>query len=184
MNTSLEQYVKFVNENVRKYKQYTRLINGESNEITPQVVNTILAQYNDVLLMLIAEYNRKKAELYEVNRDYMAWWDDKFTTVRRQLNPRDIAASKWLSKQEVESETRNQFKEEYRGWQDRVFQAEQEKNLMGQLLEMWRKMDSIIITLSTNLRAEMRSLSLDSRLMYQKEQLASSSAKMRREKAN
>jgi len=182
MKNTLEKYVEFVQEQIQKYHRYSQLINYDAGEINPEAINTALAQYNDILLMLISEYNRLKADAHDVEVEYQIWWDDKFTSMRRQLNPPDIVASKWLSKSEIESETRAQYSKEYREWQDKLFQAQQKKAFLGQLLDSWKKMDSILITISTNLRAEMRSLSLDNRLMYKKEELASSSTPIRREK--
>ncbi|MFW6225417.1 MAG: hypothetical protein ACOC3V_00495 [bacterium] len=176
-------YLEFVETTIKKYQKYSQFINYETSEITPEAVNTALAQYNDILLMLISEYNRKKDDYNKISLDYQLWWDEKFSNIRRELNPMNAPASKWASKSEIESEVRVQYKNEFLDWQKNLLKIEQEKSFIGNLLDAWKKMDSILITLSTNLRAEMKSFSVDSRLNYYQDSIKSSQSRKKREKA-
>ena len=163
MEQYLVDYIEFVNDHVARYHQYTELVR-DAIEITPEVINTALVNYGKVYDMLIAEYYRKKADLKEVQMNYEEWWDDKFCTVRRDINKYDVAGTKWLSKQEIESEVRNQNKEEYKKWQSQLFKAEQESNFLSRKLEQWKKLDNILINISFNMRSELKSLSLENRM--------------------
>lgn len=163
MDKQLKEYIEFVQEQVKKYEKYSS-ITENATEITPQEINTALANYSKVFDMLLSEYYRKKAELKDVEVAYQLWWDDKFCEVRRRLNDTSLPASKWLSKQEIESETRNKYKDDYKEWQYKFFKAEQETNFISRKLEGWKKVDSLLMTISHNMRSELKSLSLSDRL--------------------
>lgn len=163
MEKYLEDYINFVNDHVEKYKGYTDLIR-DAVEITPEVINSALANYGKVYDLLIAEYYRKKADLKEVQLGFEEWWDGKFCEIRQEINKYDIAGTKWLSRQEIESETRNRNKAEYKDWQARLFKAEQEANFLSRKLEQWKKLDNILINISYNMRSELKSLSIENRM--------------------
>lgn len=163
MEQYLEDYVQFVNDHVAKYHEYTELVR-DAIEITPEVINTALVNYGKVYDMLIAEYYRKKADLKEVEMGYQEWWDEKFCKVRSDINKYDIAGTKWLSRQEIESEVRNQNRDDYKDWQAKLFKAEQETNFLSRKLEQWKKLDTILINISYNMRSELKSLSLENRM--------------------
>lgn len=163
MEQNLEEYVEFVNEHVQKYHEYTDIVH-EAPEITPEIINTALINYGKVYDMLIAEYYRKKADHKDVEMGYQEWWDDKFCRVRRELNSYDIAGTKWLSKQEIESEVRVQYRDEYKIWQSKLFKAEQEMNFLARKLEQWKKLDNVLVNISLNMRSELKSLSIENRM--------------------
>lgn len=161
MNKSIEDYIQFVTDTVKKYKKAVHLIHND--EVNPHTLNSALANYSNILFILTSEYQRKKAESYEMELDFESWWDEKFTLTRRTLNDTALPASKWASKQEIESEVRYRYKEEYKEWKTHLFEVQSKVSFYRQMLENWKKIDSILVQLSNNMRAELKSLSTEDR---------------------
>jgi hypothetical protein len=159
----IQKYIKYVSETIDKYQKYNSLDN-EHSEVTPQEVNEALSNFLEVKNLLLYEYGRKKAEFKMVSLDYDAWWDSVYVAMRKELNPINLAASKWLAKQEIESEVKVRYSELYREWQLKLFQAEEEFNMVRKILEGWIKFDSILMTLSYNMRSDMKTLTIANRM--------------------
>ncbi len=182
MDEALKEYIEFVNEQVKKYKKYTNLI--YEDEISPITINTALANYGDVHAMLLAEYNRKKTEAHDAELQFQKWWDDKICKTRKMYNREDLAGVKWLSIKEIMAEARNQNSDEYIERNNKLFKKQSELKMISDLLEMWKSMDNILVNLSVNTRSEMKNLSIDKRLEYQKSQVSSMSTEQKNIKVN
>jgi hypothetical protein len=161
MNQIIENYIQFVQETIEKYKQNVDLVGN--GYLTPDMINEALANYSAVLFSLTAEYQRIKAQTYEKRLQFDSWWDEKFVETRRELNDTSLPASKWLSKQEIESEVRYRYKEEYQEWKRSLFELEHKESFYRQMLDNWKKIDNILTNLSLNMRSELKSLSLEDR---------------------
>ena len=111
MNKIIEDYIEFVQDAIEKYQKNVDLVGN--GYITPNMINEALANYSTVLFTLTSEYQRIKAQVYDLQVQFHSWWDEKFTLTRRELNDVNLPASKWASKQEIESEVRYRYKEEY-----------------------------------------------------------------------
>lgn len=159
-----QDYVDYVQEQIKQFKKYTDLIDENLNEITPAQINYNLAHYTNVNLGLNAEYQRKKNQLNKLKRDFQVWWDEQFVEVRREVNPSTLPGSKWLSKQEIESETRARHKSEYLQWRDEVDALEDSVAFLNRLLNQWAEHGRMLTTLSQNMRQEMVSLGLQERV--------------------
>lgn len=181
MNETLLKYVKFVEETIEKYTKYSNII-SDANEITPQIINEALANYSRVFDMLLFEYYRKKAEHKEVELEYIIWWSEKFNVTRSIFNDVSIPGTKWLSKNEIESETIQKNQTEYKQWQYKLFELENETSLLSRKIESWKKMDNILINISLNMRSELKSLSLENRFNSAHD-AAASSVKVRKKKS-
>ncbi len=168
LEKNLTEYVQFIVQEVDKYKKATVLVDQDADEVTPKTINTALSNYGTINLMLIAEYNRKKAELRQVEMDYEEWYDKKFSAIRQEMTSKVESKSIKISVKEIETEVRVQNTQEYKEWQAKIFKAEQQVSFFRRMLEMWKKMDSILINISYNMRSEMKSLSLDDRMNSQK----------------
>ena len=153
-------YVAFVEEQIKKFRKNVELM--VAGEVSPASVYHNLAIYSDVNLSLNAEYQRYKSEYRKLRRDFDIWFDERFTTVRRSMNDLNLPASKWASKQEIESETRVQNKSEFLEWKEQLDEAEDRMEFLRRLLDQWKTHAYILQTISDNLRQEMRSLSLES----------------------
>lgn len=161
MTKEIEDYINFVQNTVSKYQKSVQLIRDD--RITPATINEALANYSNVLFILTSEYQRKKSEAYELQLDFDSWWDEKFTRCRQKLNNPELPASKWVSKQELESYVRATYKDEYKQWKTKLFSVESKTSFYRQMLENWRKIENIIINLSLNMRSELKSLSVENR---------------------
>lgn len=161
MNESIQRYIEFVQSTIEKYRKNVDLIHDD--RITPATINEALANYSSILFILTSEYQRKKAEAYETQLDFEAWWDEKFVEKRRALNDVNLPASKWASKQEIESEVRATYSVEYKAWKTVLFELDSKVSFYRQLLENWKKFDSILISLSHNMRSELKALSVEDR---------------------
>lgn len=153
-------YIAFVEEQIKKFRKSVDVI--EAGEISPVLVYHNLAVYSDINLSLNSEYQRYKSEYKRILREFNMWFDERFVKVRREMNDIKLPASKWASKQEIESETRVQNKEEFLTWKDRLDEAEDRMEFFRRLLDQWKAHAYILQTLSDNIRQEMKSLSLES----------------------
>jgi len=161
MTKELQEYIQNVNKIITEYKKYTEIINHDV--ITPQMINEGLANYGAILFTLSAEYSRKKAEVFTIEENFKMWWNEKFVSIRREFNDNNLAASKWLSKNELEAETKVRFKTEYMNKNAQVFAIKEELKLYSNLIDIWKKWDNILSQLSYNMRSEMRALSVEDR---------------------
>jgi len=162
MSEETTAYIDNVSKVIDLYKEYVSVIEG--NNITPSVINEALANYEMILLTFIGEYSRKTHELFIVEEEFQSWWDERFVAVRRELNDSSLAASKWLSKSELQAETRVRYAKEYKEKNTKLFLKKEEVNLYRRLIDSWKKYDSMITNLSLNMRSELKSLSLQNRM--------------------
>jgi hypothetical protein len=159
---AIVEYVKFVKDRVEKYKRVSSLVEG--NEVNPATLNRALAEYSNVNLALIGEYKRLKADVFRLELDYQEWWDKKFSQARRDLISEFESKTVKVSLEEIKTQTRTTNREKYRDWQEQIFAAKEKVSFMLRMIDNWKKMDSILIALAHNMRSEIRSLSLESRI--------------------
>jgi len=158
-----EEYIRYVSETVKKYSEVNRLISKE-NEINPVDLNIALASYLETSMAIIAEYQRSKIEYYEISKEYEKWCDEKFIDCRNQMLKDNDAKSIKIAVKEIEATLRYQWKDEYYKRQDEVKSAEYRVSFLRRLVEQYKKFDQVLVTLSSNLRQEMRSISLPDRM--------------------
>lgn len=158
-----QDYVDYVETQLTVYKNATELIQDGNGEITPSEINKSLGEYSRVQVGLIAEYKRLQAQQQKMQNEFTLWWDEKFVEKRRELNPTSSPASKWLSKYEVESEVRVANKTEYLQRKEALDDMEARVSFLKGLLDAWKRHGDIIVSLSHNMRSELRSLSLEDR---------------------
>lgn len=160
----MEDYKEYVEQQLDQFSKYASLIDDASLEVTPELVNTALANYTNVNVALNAEYQRYKSELQKAERSFQLWWDERFTDVRKENNRLDIAGTKWISYKEIASETRMRYKEEYDQWASHVQELEDRVNFLRRLLDQWEKHGHMLAQLGQNMRAEMQSLGVQDRV--------------------
>jgi len=153
-------YIEYVTKQLEIFRKGTKLIDDNLNEVTPYLLNSSLSVYTQVNITLNGEYQRKKLELSEIQTQFNVWWDEKFIEIKYKLNPKDIPTSKWSSKAEIESELRATYKDEYLVWKRKLNISEMGVAFIRRLLEQWKLHCQILITLSYNMRTEMKSLSV------------------------
>ncbi len=156
----MDDYISYVEEQIEKWEKHSRLINEENNTISPFLLNKVLGEYQGINLMLISELQRVKKEYFEIQSEFQIWWDEKYLKAKAVLNPLDGPASKWASTKEIESYVRVNEKNEFLIWNKKLFDKEARVSFMRRLMEQWRKFDSILVTISNNMRSEMKALSI------------------------
>lgn len=163
-NNQASDYITYVQEQIEQFKKYTNLIDDALGEITPAQVNYALANYTNVNIALNTEYQRKKSELDREKRAFQVWWDEQFVVVRREMNPPTNPGTKWLSKQELESEVRSRNKTTYLQYRDKLDEIENQVSFLQRLLSQWADHGRMLTTLSQNMRQEMVSLGIQDRV--------------------
>lgn len=161
---TIENYISFVKTEVAKFKQIGNLINEDLNEVEPSAINRALASYYDICLMLHAEIQREKINLSIIQTDYQIWYDEKFTIAKKtvQNEYKEIGSIKPALK-EYEVRLRLDFKDEWRDWQMRLAEADVKVSFYRRQRDTLNRYDSILTTISHNMRSELRSLTLDNR---------------------
>jgi len=160
----MNKYVSYVTDTISKCKKMGDLIDDLQEVVTPARLNTALAMYFNVSTWLIAEYQRQKI-VYEITkREFDSWKDDLFEEAKRQVIYEYAETKVKPSVTEFETRARHMKKQEY---QEKLAELETSESRMRFLLrmtELMKSYDSILTTLSSNMRQEMRTLSLDNRM--------------------
>ena len=158
------QYQEWVEKAIERYTEVTKLISNNT-EVTPESVNYALASYTHTMLALIAEYQRVKLEHMDLEEDYKRWYDEKFELAKRAVL---AEASSTGSKtkpalKEYETRLRNDNRQEYDIWRERLKIADAKVRFMLRILDTFKRFDSILMSLSNNMRAEMKVLDFRNR---------------------
>jgi hypothetical protein len=157
-----EDYIKWVMSIIEKYKDSYNVI--YNNEISPYLINEVLANYNHIFDMLNTEYQRCKSIHFKLKCEFDDWYDERFVEVRDDLILKSKSDKIKVSLVEIEKVLKVQHKDNYRLYRDKVNTADMKTSYMRRNLENWKKVDSVLNTLSNNLRSEMHSMSLISRI--------------------
>ena len=170
-DTSVDTYISYVNGIIRKYKKLRSVVN-EAGEVSPLEVNSALAAYSEVFDGLIAEYQRTKAVHRNLDTQYTLWSDTAFQEAKVQV----IAGYKELksvkpSVKEFEVQMRVNHAEEWADWQTKLQDAEAKERFILRMLNHVSSFDKILTTLSSNMRAEMMTFTLDSRMAHDPERV-------------
>ena len=163
-NSMVEDYVQFVQEVIEKYSKHSQLINQNSDTITPQTLNYVLAQYMPTNTALIAEYQRAKIENTQLLLQYEEWYDEKFVQVRQSMIDESEAKTAKISVKEIETQLRVETRAEYYYWQKRLKKAEFQERFLLRLVDQYKKFDMILTTISRNMQSEMLALSIENRM--------------------
>jgi len=161
MDTYLNDYLKYVSDTISKYRNYYKLINN--NEINPIDINKCLANYMEVLYILTSEYQRVKTELLDIQNEFDKWYDNKFVEIRLRMESENDKNTKHSLK-EIETQLRYDNKDEYYIYQEKIKVADMKVQYYLRILDGWKKFDSILTTLSNNLRMELRALNIEDRV--------------------
>lgn len=157
----VDTYVSYVEETIRKFGKTAKLIHKE--EIRPQELNYSLASYLEVNIGLIAEFQRAIAEKVDFESQYEEWWDKKFSEKRKEMVAETSSKGK-IAVKEIDVEVRLAYPEEYQVWETKHQELTAKVNFLERLVELYKKYDSVLTTLSSNMRSELRSLNLESRM--------------------
>jgi hypothetical protein len=160
----IEDYIQFVDKMIKSYKKIGDLINEDSGEITPEKINSALALYYNTNLALIAEYQRQKINFEAESIDFKVWEDQRFEEAKRAVFEEYSDTKIKPSVKEFDTRMRILFSEEWKEKTMSLTESESKMRFLLRLMDNLQKYDNILTTISYNMRAEMKSLSLDSRM--------------------
>lgn len=151
--TTEENYIEYVVEKIR----YLQKVTGELERVNPELfqVKDILSRRTHIGLSLVSEKERARTELKKLKRRNKIWWSEKFTEVRHELNPRDLAGTKYASKSDIEAETIRKHKEEFNRQQEMIDEVESRFEFLRGLLEQWNNLQYDLANLVKTMEIEL-----------------------------
>ncbi len=161
MEDNTDFYIEYVNAQIKKFGKTSKLI--QDNTITPEALNRALGEYLEVNLALLSEYQRAKLNEVSIADEYQQWYDKAFTSVKSQMNSNSEKTIKFALK-EYEIQLRHQYQKEYYEWSSKIKESQMKVRFLLRVVDLYKKYDNILTTLSSNMRSEIRSLSLDTRM--------------------
>jgi hypothetical protein len=161
MNDSeIEKYIEFTEETITYIKSTISLFHNTTEEITPDQINGILASYYGIVTWLTERYEVETIHYKRYLQGYKTWWAEKNREASRKINA-DRTKSKFASSGEIEGEAIADNKDEYNKRNDDIIIMERRVSLYKHLLDSWKDVLYIATTLSSNSRADMKSLGIE-----------------------
>ena len=113
-------------------------------------------EYEGILFGLTSLYEMVRWDAVEASDIYDDWIARKSIMIRDQVNPANVAASKWYSAKEIEWLVISRFGDERAKLLANKRLAEHEKSTVERLVEGWKSYGFILNQLSANARAELQ----------------------------
>lgn len=154
-------YINYVNTAIAKFGKTSKLIQDDT--ITPESLNRALGEYLEVNLALLAEYQRAKNDEVRIADEYQQWYDRAFVDVKSRMNADSQKTAKFALK-EYEIQLRHDYQKEYYEWSSKIKESQMKVRFLLRIVDLYKKYDNILTALSSNMRTEIRSLSLESRM--------------------
>ena len=168
---AIASYLEYVNKIIIEFEATQDII--VDNEVTPERVHTAMANHFVVSAALNAEYQRVRSEHQFIQMEYEAWHDRKLDEARttlieiykQELKAAEATKSKGSlvkpSVTEYAVQMRLDNAEEYKQRTLELNAAEARMRFMLRMVELLDRQYSILQSISSNMRAEMRSLGVD-----------------------
>ena len=157
----VEDYVKFVTENIAKFESIGDLI--RLNEVPIDKVFKALANYYNVCLALNQEYQRYKIEKIDIEIEYEAKYAEWFQEAKNSLYSANEEKKAKPALKEIEQQIIVSHKLDYFIWKKRIASAESKCDFFIRLRETLYKYDSILTGLAASMRSELRALNIEDR---------------------
>lgn len=165
LTEKVNSYIGFVNDMISEYRKIGDLVDRNSGTVTPEKINTALAQYYNVNLALCSEYQRAKIGYEAMSIDFQNWKDRNFEEAKASVMAEYEANSKVKpSVTEFETRARTLHRDEYTRRTMELQESESRMRFLLRMLDTLNKFDSILTAISYNMRSELRALSLDDRM--------------------
>jgi len=154
-------YIEYVTKAITKFGRTSKLINN--NQISPESLNRALGEYLEVNLALLAEYQRAKLTEAQISDDYQQWYDSAFINTKAKLNS-DVNRSTKIAVKEYEIQLRHDYNKEYYEWSAKIKESQLKVRFILRIVDLYKKYDNILTTLSSNMRSEIRTLTIEDRM--------------------
>jgi hypothetical protein len=157
----VEDYVLFVQENVVKFKDIGRLI--RQDEVALDKVFKAMANYYNVCISLNQEYQRLKIEKVNLEIEYEAKYAEWFQEAKTALYFANEEKKAKPALKEIEQQIISAHKLDYFVWKKRLASADAKCGFFIRLRETLNKYDGILIGLAASMRSELRALNIEDR---------------------
>ena len=157
MSDAQVKLIKFVETQINKMNEHL-LFNGQQPNISQ--LNQALSEYEGILFGLTSLYEMVRWDAIEANDIYDDWIARKSIMIRDQVNPANVAASKWYSAKEIEWLVISRYGDERAKLLANKRLAEHEKSTVERLIDGWKSYGFILNQLSANARAELQGSAL------------------------
>lgn len=164
LQDSEKRYVEYVSSQIENVDKIGRLIDENTESISPEAINTALSLYYSTSLSILAEYQRQKIAYETEKLEYDIWYSERYEEAKRSVLS-DYAETKIkpaVKEYDARVVTMNPYlyTEKNRSLQ----LAESRMRFMLHVREVLASYDKILTTISSNMRQEMVSLSIDRRM--------------------
>jgi len=157
----VEDYIKFVSEEIAKFESIGDLI--RLNEVPIDKVYKAMANYYNVCLALISEYQRAKIERLDTEIEYEAKYSEWFQEAKSSLYLANAGKQAKPALKEIEQQIIATHGADYFVWKRRLISVEAKCDFFIRLRETLNKYDSILVGLASSMRSELKALSIENR---------------------
>lgn len=158
LETAEDRLLSFVEEQINKMKEYSRLGNTD-NMPGFYELNQALMNFNDIQCSLISMDVLAKADLHTASEEFNQWLSEKYLEARQTLNPTSLSAQKWASSKELEMWVRVTYRDEYAKLENEKNALEMKVAFIRRLLDAWDKQSLVLNRLCRNIEVEAMQLS-------------------------
>jgi hypothetical protein len=153
-----DKYIEFVMKTIENYKKYSDRLISDENEIFPQDLQFVLANYQSVKFGLLLELSRRNREFNLAKRSFDSWWNSKLLEAKQKLtgDSKKFAAVKDYTIQAAEDS-----KEEYDQKKNELQDLEEKYEFLKLLRSDWDSFMFVLQMLNKNMTSELQSLRTD-----------------------
>jgi hypothetical protein len=157
----VEDYVLFVQENIVKFKDIGQLI--RQDEVAIDKVFKAMANYYNVCISLNQEYQRLKIEKVNLEIEYEAQYAEWFREAKTTLYSANEEKKAKPALKEIEQQIISVHRFDYFIWKKRLASADAKCDFFIRLRETLNKYDGILTGLAASMRSELRALNIEDR---------------------
>ncbi len=157
LDLSQDNYLEYVQAAIQDINEYSDLV--RDGQIIPARLHIVMAKYVRIAGALQMEFQRVKTQHKRYSEKFQMWQDEKIVFTRDELRSSRPASSS-ISMKEIETQVRVDNRKEYQKWREELLNLEEKLEFLKSLAKIWDKEDNLLVTLSHNMRSEMKSLSI------------------------
>lgn len=151
----MESYIQYVEETVEKFKKYANAVDHNQNAVTPSLVMQFMANFGNVVIMLNAEYQRKKIDYAHEKIDFDQWFSERLIETKAVLT-KDAPKSFKIAVSEIEAQVMVNCGQEYIDKKKNLVTKEHEVSFLKSLLDQWQMVGQMYQAMANNMRQEMK----------------------------
>ena len=151
----IQEYIQYVQETVDKFKKFANAVDHERDAVTPSLIMQFMANFGNVVIMLNAEYQRKKIDYSHEKIDFDHWYSKKLVETK-ELLMRDAPKSFKISVTEIEAQIMVDYEKELLERKKKLVTKEHEVSFLKGLLDQWQMVGQMYQAMANNMRQEMK----------------------------